>query len=98
MADVSVEIMEKHSLKAEDIAYLIPHQANMRIIEATGKRMGLTSEKILINIEKYGNTAGTSIPLVLWEFEKNFKKGDILVFSAFGAGFTWGSMLYKWAY
>ncbi|MBP6453969.1 MAG: 3-oxoacyl-ACP synthase, partial [Bacteroidales bacterium] len=86
------------SLKAEDIAYLIPHQANLRIIEATGKRMGLTPEKILINIEKYGNTAGTSIPLVLWESSKLFKKGDILVFSAFGAGFTWGSMLYKWAY
>ncbi len=98
MADVSVEIMEKHGLKAEDIAYLIPHQANMRIIEATGKRMGLSSEKILINIEKFGNTAGTSIPLVLWEFEKKFKKGDTLIFSAFGAGFTWGSILYKWAY
>lgn len=98
MADVSVEIMEKHNLKAEDIAYLIPHQANMRIIEATGKRMGLQNDKILINIEKFGNTAGTSIPLVLWEFEKNFKKGDTLIFSAFGAGFTWGSMLYKWAY
>ena len=98
MADVSVEIMDKHNLKAEDIAYLIPHQANLRIIEATGKRMGLQSDKILINIEKFGNTAGTSIPLVLWEFEKNFKKGDTLIFSAFGAGFTWGSMLYKWAY
>lgn len=98
MADVSVEIMDKHSLKAEDIAFLIPHQANLRIIEATGKRMGLTQEKILINIDKLGNTAGTSIPLVIWEFEKKFKKGDILVFSAFGAGFTWGSMLYKWAY
>ena len=98
MADVSVEIMEKHNLKAEDIAYLIPHQANMRIIEATGKRMGLQNDKILINIEKFGNTAGTSIPLVLWEFEKNFKKGDTLIFSAFGAGFKWGSMLYKWAY
>jgi len=98
MADVSVEIMDKHNLKAEDIAYLIPHQANMRIIEATGKRMGLQNDKILINIEKFGNTAGTSIPLVLWEFEKNFKKGDTLIFSAFGAGFTWGSMLYKWAY
>ena len=85
MADVSVEIMEKHNLKAEDIAYLIPHQANMRIIEATGKRMGLQNDKILINIEKFGNTAGTSIPLVLWEFEKNFKKGDTLIFSAFGA-------------
>ncbi len=98
MADVSVEIMEKNNLEAKDIAYLVPHQANMRIIEATGKRMGLIKEKILINIEKYGNTAGTSIPLVLWEFEKNFKKGDILILSAFGAGFTWGSMYYKWAY
>lgn len=98
MADVSVEIMEKHALKAEDIAYLIPHQANMRIIEATGKRMGLDSEKILINIEKFGNTAGTSIPLVLWEYEKKFKKGDTLIFSAFGAGFTWGAIYYKWAY
>ena len=98
MADVSVEIMEKHGLKAEDIAYLIPHQANMRIIEATGKRMGLDSEKILINIEKFGNTAGTSIPLVLWEYEKKFKKGDTLIFSAFGAGFTWGAIYYKWAY
>ena len=98
MADVSVEIMERHNLKAEDIAYLIPHQANQRIIEATGKRMGLTTDKILINIEKYGNTAGTSIPLVIWEFEKLFKKGDTLIFSAFGAGFTWGSLYYKWAY
>lgn len=98
MADVSVEMMDKHGLKADDIAYLIPHQANMRIIEATGKRMGLNSEKILINIEKFGNTAGTSIPLVLWEFEKKFKKGDTLIFSAFGAGFTWGSIYYKWAY
>lgn len=98
MADVSVELMEKHDIKAEDIAYLIPHQANMRIIEATGKRMGLEKEKILINIERFGNTAGTSIPLVMWDFEKKFKKGDILIFSAFGAGFTWGSMYYKWAY
>ncbi len=98
MADVSVEIMEKNNITSESIAYLIPHQANMRIIEATGKRMGLQKEKILINIEKYGNTAGTSIPLVIWEFEKNFKKGDTLIFSAFGAGFTWGAMYYKWAY
>ena len=98
MADVSVELMEKNNISSEDIAYLIPHQANMRIIEATGKRMGLQKEKILINIEKFGNTAGTSIPLVLWDFEKRFKKGDILIMSAFGAGFTWGSMYYKWAY
>jgi len=98
MADVSVEMMDKHGLTADDITYLIPHQANLRIIEATGKRMGLNAEKILINIEKFGNTAGTSIPLVLWEFEKKFKKGDTLIFSAFGAGFTWGSIYYKWAY
>jgi len=98
MADVSVELMEKNNISSEDIAYLIPHQANMRIIEATGKRMGLQKEKILINIEKFGNTAGTSIPLVMWDFEKRFKKGDILIMSAFGAGFTWGSMYYKWAY
>lgn len=98
MADVSVEIMNKHNLKAEDIAYLIPHQANLRIIDATGKRMGLDKDKILINIEKFGNTAGTSIPLVLWEFEKKFKKGDTLIFSAFGAGFTWGAVYYKWSY
>lgn len=98
MADVSVEIMEKNNITAEEIAYLIPHQANMRIIEATGRRMGLEKEKILINIEKYGNTAGTSIPLVIWDFEKKFKKGDILIFSAFGAGFTWGAMYYRWGY
>ena len=98
MADVSVEIMDRNNLTSEKIAYLIPHQANMRIIEATGKRMGLDREKILINIEKFGNTAGTSIPLVLWDFEKRLKKGDYLIFSAFGAGFTWGAMLYKWAY
>lgn len=98
MADVSVEIMENNNISSEDIAYLIPHQANMRIIEATGKRMGLQKDKILINIDKFGNTAGTSIPLVIWEFKNNFKKGDILIFSAFGAGFTWGAMYYKWAY
>ncbi len=98
MADVSVELMERHNLEAKDISFLIPHQANMRIIEATGKRMGLQKDKILINIERFGNTAGTSIPLVMWDFEKKFKKGDILIFSAFGAGFTWGSMYYRWSY
>ncbi len=96
MADVSVNMMEKHNLKADDIAYLIPHQANLRILSATGHRMGLSDDKILINIEKYGNTAGTSIPLVLWDFKKKFKKGDNLIISAFGAGFTWGAMYYKW--
>ncbi|NCB98590.1 MAG: ketoacyl-ACP synthase III [Bacteroidia bacterium] len=98
MADVSVEMMERHNLKASDIAYLIPHQANLRIIDATAKRMGLKKDKVLINIEKFGNTAGTSIPLVLWEFEKRFKKGDTLILSAFGAGFTWGALYYKWGY
>ena len=98
MADVSVEMMERHNLTADDIAYLIPHQANLRIIDATGRRMGLTPEKILIDIEKFGNTAGTSIPLALWDFKNKFKKGDTLIFSAFGAGFTWGSILYRWAY
>lgn len=98
MADVSAEMMERHNLHADDIAYLIPHQANLRIIDATGRRMGLTPEKILIDIEKFGNTAGTSIPLCLWDFKEKFKKGDNLIFSAFGAGFTWGSILYRWAY
>jgi len=98
MADVSVEIMEKHNLNASDIAYLIPHQANLRIIDATANRMGLSKEKVLINIEKFGNTAGTSIPLVLWEYENKFRKGDTLIFSAFGAGFTWGALYYKWGY
>ena len=98
MADVSEEMMKRHNLTADDIAYLVPHQANLRIIDATAKRMGLPKEKVLINIEKYGNTAGTSIPLALWDFKNKFKKGDTLVFSAFGAGFTWGSILYKWAY
>lgn len=98
MADVSVELMEKNNISSNDIAYLIPHQANMRIIEATGKRMGLERDKILINIEKYGNTSATSIPLVIWDFEKQFKKGDIIIMSAFGAGFTWGSLYYRWGY
>ncbi|MDD3033777.1 MAG: ketoacyl-ACP synthase III [Bacteroidales bacterium] len=98
MADVSAEMMERHNLKASDIAFLIPHQANLRIIDATAKRMGVKKDKVLINIEKFGNTAGTSIPLVLWDFEKRFKKGDTLILSAFGAGFTWGALYYKWGY
>lgn len=98
MADVSEEMMQRHNLKASDIAYLVPHQANLRIIDATAKRMGLEKEKVLIDIEKFGNTAGTSIPLALWDFKSKFRKGDTLIFSAFGAGFTWGSILYRWAY
>lgn len=98
MADVSLELLEKNKMTKDDVDFLIPHQANMRIIDATGNRMGLEKSKILINIERFGNTAGTSIPLVLWEFEKKFKKGDTIIFSAFGAGFTWGSIYYKWGY
>ncbi len=98
MADTAAEMMEKHHLTADDIAYLIPHQANLRIIDATGKRMGLSEDKVLINIAKYGNTSAVSIPLALMDFEKKFKKGDTLIFAAFGAGFTWGAHYYKWAY
>ena len=98
MADVAESIMKKHNLSADEIAYLVPHQANLRIIDATGKRIGLSPEKVLINIERYGNTSAVSIPLVLWEYENKFKKGDTLLLTAFGAGFTWGAMYYKWAY
>ena len=98
MADTAAEMMEKHHLTADDIAYLIPHQANLRIIDATGKRMGLPPEKVLINIAHYGNTSAVSIPLVLMDYEKQFKKGDTLILAAFGAGFTWGAQFYKWAY
>ena len=98
MADVSEEMMKRHNLTAEDIAYLVPHQANLRIIDATARRMGLPKEKVLINIERFGNTAGTSIPLAIWDFKSKFKKGDNLILSAFGAGFTWGSIFYRWAY
>ncbi len=96
MADVSVAMMEKHNLTADDVAYLIPHQANLRIIAATGHRMGLDDSKILIDIEKYGNTGGTSIPLALWDFKDKLKKGDNLILSAFGSGFAWGAVYYKW--
>ena len=98
MADVSVEIMEKNGLAADDLAWLVPHQANMRIIEAVGRRMGIPKEKIMINIEKYGNTTAATIPLCLWEWESQLKKGDNIILAAFGGGFTWGSLYLKWAY
>jgi 3-oxoacyl-[acyl-carrier-protein] synthase-3 len=98
MADVSVEMMEKHKLSPEDIAFLVPHQANMRIIEATGRRMGLPKEKVMINIQKFGNTTAATIPLALWDYEKVLKKGDKLILAAFGGGFTWGSVYLIWAY
>lgn len=98
MADVSVEMMEKHNMTADDLAWLVPHQANNRIIEATAKRMGLAKEKVMINIEKYGNTTSATIPLCLWEWEDQLKKGDNIILSGFGAGFTWGAILLKWGY
>jgi 3-oxoacyl-[acyl-carrier-protein] synthase-3 len=98
MADVAVEIMERNNLKSEDISWLVPHQANLRIIEATGRRMGLPPEKVMINIQNYGNTTSATIPLCIWEYEDKLKKGDILILAAFGGGFTWGSVFLKWAY
>lgn len=98
MADVSAEIMERNGLKPEDIAWLVPHQANLRIIDATAERMGLPKEKVMINIHKYGNTTSGTIPLCLYEWENQLKKGDNLILSTFGGGFTWGSVYLKWAY
>ncbi len=98
MADVAVEIMKRNNLKSKDIDWLVPHQANLRIIEATGRRMGLPPEKIMINIEKYGNTTAATIPLCLWEYENRLRKGNHLILAAFGGGFTWGSMYIKWAF
>ncbi len=98
MADVSVEMMEKHQISSEDLTWLVPHQANLRIIKATAHRMNLAPEKVMINIEKYGNTTDGTLPLLLWEWEKKLKKGDKLIFSTFGAGFTWGAIYLKWAY
>ena len=98
MADISVEMMEKHNLKADDLAWLVPHQANMRIIDAVAIRMGLAKEKVMINIERYGNTTSATIPLCLWEWESKLRKGDNVILAAFGGGFTWGATLLKWAY
>jgi len=98
MADVAAEIMERNKLKADDIAWLVPHQANLRIIDATGRRMGLPPEKVMINIQNYGNTTAATIPLCMWEYEKQLKKGDKIILAAFGGGFTWGSVYLKWAY
>ena len=98
MADISEEIMKKNNLNSDDVAYLVPHQANKRIIDATAKRMGVGPEKVLLNIEKYGNTTAGTIPLCLWDYEKKFKKRDNLILAAFGGGFTWGSLYLKWSY
>ena len=98
MADVAAEIMERNGLKADDIAWLVPHQANKRIIDATRDRAGLPEDKVMVNIDRYGNTTNATIPLCLWEWEKQLKPGDNLILAAFGGGFTWGSIWLQWAY
>jgi 3-oxoacyl-[acyl-carrier-protein] synthase-3 len=98
MADVSAEIMERNGLTADDVAWLVPHQANKRIIDATASRMGLDDSKVMVNIQKFGNTTSGTLPLCLWEWENRLKKGDNLILSAFGGGFTWGATWVKWAY
>jgi 3-oxoacyl-[acyl-carrier-protein] synthase III len=98
MADVSAELLERNHLTGDDIAWLVPHQANLRIIDATANRMGLAKEKVMINIQKYGNTTAATIPLCLWDWENQLKKGDKIVLAAFGGGFTWGATLLTWAY
>jgi 3-oxoacyl-[acyl-carrier-protein] synthase-3 len=98
MADISVEMMERNNISSDELDYLVPHQANMRIIEATAKRMGIKKEQVLINIQRYGNTTAATIPLALWDFEKQLKKGDNIILTAFGGGFTWGSIYLKWAF
>ena len=98
MADISEKILERNQLTGDDIQWLVPHQANNRIIDATSNRMNLAEEKVMKNIHKYGNTTSATLPLCLWDYEKNLKKGDKLVFAAFGGGFTWGAMYLTWAY
>ncbi|MCB0795525.1 MAG: ketoacyl-ACP synthase III [Flavobacteriales bacterium] len=98
MADVSAQVMERNGLGPDDVTWLVPHQANLRIIDATARRMGLDDDKVMINIEKYGNTTAGTLPLLLWEWEPKLKRGDNLILSAFGGGFTWGAIYVKWAY
>jgi 3-oxoacyl-[acyl-carrier-protein] synthase III len=98
MADVSAEIMKNNNLKSEDVNWLVPHQANKRIIDVTAERMGVPPEKVMLNIQRYGNTTAGTIPLCLWDYEKQLKKGDNLIISTFGAGFTWGAVYVKWGY
>jgi 3-oxoacyl-[acyl-carrier-protein] synthase III len=98
MADIAVELMEKHQITGENLTWLVPHQANMRIIDAVGRRMGIDKEKVMVNIQKYGNTTAATIPLCLYDYENQLKKGDNIILVAFGAGFTWGTVYLKWAY
>jgi len=97
MADVTAELLQRNNLTGDDIAWLAPHQANMRIIDATANRIGLSKEKVMVNIQRYGNTTAATIPLCLWDWEKQLNKGDNIVMAAFGGGFTWGATLMKWA-
>jgi 3-oxoacyl-[acyl-carrier-protein] synthase-3 len=97
MADVSYELIQRNNLSADDVAWLVPHQANKRIIDATARRMGLSDEKVLLNIQRYGNTTAATIPLCLWDYQGRFKRGDNIVLAAFGGGFTWGATWIKWA-
>jgi 3-oxoacyl-[acyl-carrier-protein] synthase III len=98
MADVSAQVAERNNLTPQSITWLVPHQANKRIIDATANRVGITEDKVMMNIERYGNTTAGTIPLLLWDYEKQLKKGDNLILAAFGGGFTWGAMYIKWAY
>ncbi|HCY43270.1 MAG TPA: 3-oxoacyl-ACP synthase [Prolixibacteraceae bacterium] len=98
MADVAVEMMERHQMTGADINWFVPHQANMRIIDAVGRRMGINKEQVMVNIQKYGNTTAATIPLCLYDYESQLKKGDSIILVAFGAGFTWGTVYLKWAY
>jgi 3-oxoacyl-[acyl-carrier-protein] synthase-3 len=98
MAEAAAKVMERNKLNADDIKWLVPHQANLRIIDATAERMGVGREKVMINIQKFGNTTNGTLPLCLWEWEKQLKKGDNLILAAFGGGFTWGAIWLKWAY
>ncbi|HYG15566.1 MAG TPA: beta-ketoacyl-ACP synthase III [Bacteroidia bacterium] len=98
MAEVTHRIIERNNLQPDEIAWLVPHQANLRIIDATAERINLPREKVMVNIERYGNTTNGTLPLLLWDYEKKLKKGDNIILSTFGGGFTWGSMYIKWAY
>ncbi|MFZ5999419.1 MAG: beta-ketoacyl-ACP synthase III [Bacteroidota bacterium] len=98
MADVAAEVAQRNNLAAADITWLVPHQANKRIIDATANRVGITEDKVMMNIERYGNTTAGTLPLLLWDYEKKLKKGDNLILAAFGGGFTWGAIYVKWAY
>ena len=98
MADIAAEVATRNNLKPEDITWLVPHQANKRIIDATASRVGITEDKVMMNIAKYGNTTSGTLPLLLWDYEKQLKKGDNLILAAFGGGFTWGAIWVKWAY